>query len=154
MADTIKNAIEAYVAVRAESEGINREKSITAERKKCLAILKAGGYDSFVDWSQKKMQAQMDELQRCYKMTGKCDGCVGRKHGCYTACVDNRVKENGQVWRWLDFFAYQQFDGHMPYNCGLRFEKIAEPTFDIYEDMGPGYDKEAFMQILNKVEPK
>lgn len=121
---------------------------------KMVNALRKQGFNSLDEFFDANEEACVEEAQRCYRLIGSCDGCRGRERGCIENCYLNRTKPVGTkdertplIGGFKDFFDWQGFENNVPPRCSYRFEKIAEPTFDIYWNMREGFKPEVYERL-------
>ena len=124
---------------------VTGSKEHTKIQTQLLVALKDGGFASIDEFFAENKQLCEQELARCYRRVGQCDGCLGRKRGCIQSCYENRAEllsafvdrkppatfDNAKIIIKVvrkplvahnrDFFDWQQFDGLGWARCGEYF---------------------------------
>jgi len=149
-----RKAVDAYRTAHAALHKKPYYRGIHADHTPLLNImlkaLEGLGFNSQAEFFDANEELCYQEVQRCYQMSGACDGCKGRDFACLSrqCFLDNsELLPSGNrayIWRWKDFYDWRNFEGHSPDGCAYKFEKVAEPGFDIYWGMPTGITPEAY----------
>jgi hypothetical protein len=90
-------------------------------------------FETIQDFYTEEQLLAIAEIQRCFQVTGSCDGCEGRKRGCLTECYESRKNyPHPQIWDWSDFLTFYNFSGYTAPGCSIQVTKVDEPRFDVF----------------------
>lgn len=91
-----------------------------------LQELNALGFKSFTDFYRANEESCQQEIERCFKLIGECDGCIGRK----TCCANSR--KVALPPNWVFYFRRMSYFRDKVSVCSIRFEQVANPELDIH----------------------